>query len=211
MTFAWQACMDSNILSIGLEWEPTSGYGLFGEVNIVDITTTNYGPIQLSQNVKYELLLSFNRGYYDKNSDGIEYVIDADSEQKFYFHTDAGTDLDIKANGQDGPIVVTLGDQVSIEVSLDPGDNVGQNADWWIAATTPFAPPGDWCTYVYPTGWLLGINLCAQAPLFTFSPFEVLNIVLPSGEYTFYFVVDSPDGSLAGPWFGMDSVEVQVQ
>jgi hypothetical protein len=64
---------------------------------------------------------------------------------------------------------------------------------------------------VYPTGWLLGINLCAQAPLFTFSPFEVLNIVLPSGEYTFYFAVDSPDGSPAGPEYLMDSVEVQVQ
>jgi len=118
---------------------------------------------------------------------------------------------DIKANGQDGPVIVTPGDQVSIEVSLDPGDKAGQNADWWIAATTPFAPPGDWYSYVYPTGWFPGINLCIQTPLFTLSPFEVLNMVLPSGDYTFYFAVDPPDGSPAGPWYGMDTVEVQVQ
>jgi hypothetical protein len=119
--------------------------------------------------------------------------------------------LDIKANDQAGPIIVTPNDQVSIEISLDPGDKAGQNADWWIAVKTPFAPPGDWCTYVYPTGWLLGINLCAQAPLFTFSPFEVLNMVLPLGEYTFYFALDDPDGMATGSWWGLDSVEVRVE
>jgi len=119
--------------------------------------------------------------------------------------------LDIKANGQDGPIIVTPNDQISIEISLDPGDKAGQNGDWWIAAKTPFAPPADWCTYVYPIGWLPWINLCGQAPLFVLSPFEVLNTALPLGQYTFYFALDDPDSIATGPWWGLDSVEVRVE
>ena len=118
---------------------------------------------------------------------------------------------DIKANGQDVPITVSPSDPVSIEISLDPGDKTGQNADWWIAVNTPFASPEDWFSYVYPTGWLPGVNLCAQIPLFDLSPFEVLNMTLPLGNYTFYFAIDDPDGMAIGPWWGLDSVEVTVQ
>ncbi|MCD6305869.1 MAG: hypothetical protein J7M32_06220 [Deltaproteobacteria bacterium] len=118
---------------------------------------------------------------------------------------------DIKANGQDGPVTVSSSTPVSITVALDPGSYANQNADWWIAADTPFAPPGDWYTYVYPSGWFPGINLCAQAGLFDLSPFEMLNMTLPTGDYTFYFAIDDPDGMATGPWWGLDSVEVQVE
>jgi hypothetical protein len=30
--------------------------------------------------------------------------------------------------------------------------------------------------------------------LFDLAPFEVLNMALPTGEYSFYFAVDRPDG-----------------
>ena len=102
--------------------------------------------------------------------------------------------IDIKANGQDGPITVPPGDPVAITISLNAGDKAGQNADWWIAVKTPYAPPGDWYTYVHPAGWMPGVNLCAQTALFDVSPFEVLNMTLPIGNYTFYFAVDDPDG-----------------
>ena len=115
---------------------------------------------------------------------------------------------DIKANGEDGPITVTPNDPVSIDISLKPGDKAGQTADWWIAAKTP---SGDWYTYVHPHGWWPGINLCAQTGLFDLSPFEVLNMTLPVGNYTFYFAIDDPDGAATGPWWGIDSVEVTVQ
>lgn len=118
---------------------------------------------------------------------------------------------DIKANGQDGAINVGEGTPVSITVGLNPGNYAGQLADWWIAANTPLATPLDWYTYVHPTGWRAGINLCAQTPLFEFSGFEVLNITLSSGHYTFYFAIDDPDGVATGPWWGLDSVEVTVQ
>ena len=118
---------------------------------------------------------------------------------------------DIKANDSDGPITVTPNDPVGISISLDPGDKAGQNADWWIAVKTPFAPPEDWYTYVYPVGWMPGVNLCAQTGLFDLSPYEVLNMTLPVGAYTFYFALDDPDGAATGPWWGLDSVDVIVQ
>jgi hypothetical protein len=64
---------------------------------------------------------------------------------------------------------------------------------------------------VYPTGWQAGVNLCIQIPLFNLSTLELPHISLPSGNHTFYFAVDVPDGSPSGPWFGLDYVNVQVQ
>ena len=118
---------------------------------------------------------------------------------------------DIKANTTDGPLTLTQGERVSITISLDPGGKAGQKADWWIAVNTPFDPPGDWYTFVYPPGWFPGINLCAQTGLFSLSPFEVLKMILPVGHYTFYFALDDPNGMATGPWWGLDSVEVRVQ
>ena len=118
---------------------------------------------------------------------------------------------DIKANGQDGPVFVNAGDSVAVSVNLDPGAWSGRNADWWVAAHTPFDYPMDWYTYVYPEGWRYGIHVCAQAPLFELSrPFNVLNTVLPAGNYVFYFAVDvNMDGEPDVTW--LDSVEVNVE
>ena len=68
--------------------------------------------------------------------------------------TDSSIDVDITANGSDGPVVLGPTGSVSIQVSLDPGFRAGQIADWWIVVNTPLAPPGDWYTYVYPVGWM---------------------------------------------------------
>jgi len=114
---------------------------------------------------------------------------------------------EIKANNQDS-VVVVPDSPVSITVSLDPGDYAGQNADWWVASDTPFG----WYTYVYPRGWSPRINICIQAGLFDLSPpVEILNQTLPIGRYIFYFALDNPDGAATGPWWGLDSVEVNVQ
>ena len=118
---------------------------------------------------------------------------------------------DIKANGMDGPVSVAKGDPVSITVKLDPGAWIGRNADWWVAAHTPFDPPGDWYTYVHPNGWGTGIHACLQTPIFeVISPFPVLNMVLPPGGYTFYFAVDgNMDGKPDATW--LDAVQVTVE
>jgi parallel beta-helix repeat protein len=118
---------------------------------------------------------------------------------------------DIKANGQDGPVTVSAGDSVSVSVNLDPGAWNGRNADWWVAAHTPFDWPLDWYTYVYPEGWRYGIHVCVQTPLYELTPsFNVLNTVLPPGDYIFYFAVDgNMDGEPDATW--LDYVEVLVE
>ncbi|MEJ2587338.1 MAG: hypothetical protein P8165_07080, partial [Deltaproteobacteria bacterium] len=114
-------------------------------------------------------------------------------------------------NGSDTIVTVSSGSPVSVTVALEPGARAGQNADWWIAATTPFAPPGNWYSYVYPTGWSPGINRCIQTGLFPLTSFEVMDRTLPKGSYTFYFAIDDPDGIASGPWWGIDSVTVTVE
>jgi hypothetical protein len=120
---------------------------------------------------------------------------------------------DIKVNGQDGPVSVNAGGSISVSVSLDPGAWNGRNADWWVAAHTPFDYPLDWYTYVHPEGWRYGIHVCAQTSLYELlstSPYNVLNTVLPSGDYIFYFAVDgNMDGETDATW--LDYVEVSVK
>jgi hypothetical protein len=118
---------------------------------------------------------------------------------------------DIMANDKSEPETVSRGTPISITVSLDPGDQAGVNADWWIVARTPFAAPLNWYSYVYPEGWRPGIYPCVQTPLFQVSQsFEVLNMTLPSGDYTFYFAVDgNMDGGPDSTW--QDTVEVKVE
>jgi len=119
--------------------------------------------------------------------------------------------VDIKANGSDEAITVSTSDPVSVTVSLESGPRAGEVADWWVAATTGFYYLGNWYSYVYPTGWMIGINRCVETGLFSFTSFEVLNKTLPVGEYTFYFALDDPDGKATWPFWAIDSVTVTVK
>ena len=118
---------------------------------------------------------------------------------------------DIKVNGSDGPISVLSTDPLQVAITLYPGNQTGQDADWWIGVHTSMPAPNDWFTYVYPDGWQQGIHLYGQAPLFElYPPLEVLNMPLPAGNYTFYFVIDGlADSTENSVWF--DSVEVTVK
>jgi len=117
--------------------------------------------------------------------------------------------IDIKANGSDGPLIVAASTPVAITVTMDPGAYSGQNADWWLVAKTPLAPPADWYSYVHPQGWLPGIRRALAGPLSDLAPTEVLNMPLPAGDYLFYFGVDdNTDGTPEGTW--LDTVAVKV-
>ena len=117
----------------------------------------------------------------------------------------------IRANGESGPLTVSRGIPVSVKVSLDPGNRPIEKADWWVTAHTPFLPPNNWYSYVYPDGWKPGIHVCVQTLPFQVPPsFEVLNMALPRGEYTFYFALDeNADGIVDETW--VDSVDVRVE
>jgi hypothetical protein len=117
----------------------------------------------------------------------------------------------IKANGQEGFVYVAQGSPVSITIALDPGDEAGQNADWWVAENGP----GGWSYYdVIGGSWsfLPGLSVTYQGPLFNLSSFEVLNTSgLPVGAYIFYFGVDmNMNASLDSDQLYYDSVVVNI-
>jgi hypothetical protein len=116
---------------------------------------------------------------------------------------------DIKANGSDGPVNLTVGDTLSITLELDPRNHLGDEADWWCVIDTPFG----WFSYDHGTGgWLRGIRVSHQGPLGEVSPpLEVLSITdLPMGSYTFRFGVDgNRNGKIDGPLY-LDSVDVTM-
>ena len=112
---------------------------------------------------------------------------------------------DIKANGQDGQISVLSGTPVSITAGLDPGNENGNLADWWLACSAPFG-----LYSLDSNGWTPGINLLTQSPLFSVSPVEIYSGLLSEGDYAFYFLVDmSPNGIVDSPYY-YDSVQVHV-
>ena len=120
--------------------------------------------------------------------------------------------VDIRANGEDGPVTLSNGETVSVTISLFPEHYAGILTDWWVAVSTPGS---DWYTYVHPDQWLPGIYRCALVELFELPlpGFPVMkDMVLPLGSYTFYFLVDSPDGqpNVEGPNL-MDTVVVNVE
>ena len=64
--------------------------------------------------------------------------------------------------------------------------------------------------YIYPSGWTQNIDLAMQTHLFTLPAFEVLNMNLPVGDYTFFFGVDmTPNRKLDSPLY-YSAVQVHV-
>ena len=113
--------------------------------------------------------------------------------------------VNIKANGSDGPVTVTAGQSVSVTVAAQTEDKAGTSMEWWIAADTPFG----WYSYGQQ-GWISGIGRLATAPLSNVADRQVLNTILPPGDYVFYEVVNSEVNSIADPTW-RDAVEVRVE
>ncbi len=111
----------------------------------------------------------------------------------------------ILANNSSQSLDITDNTPVSVTAALDPGGLSGQNADWWIVAST------SWGLYsLTPSGWVPGISVLAQYPLVSVSPVEIFNGLLPDGDYVFYFGVDTnPDGIIDEPLY-YDGVQVHV-
>jgi hypothetical protein len=115
-------------------------------------------------------------------------------------------DIDIKANGSDGPIIITATDTLTVTVSLDPGIHEGEIADWYIVAYTP--SPAGWYHYHAPnSSWKPKFDASYRSPLVELSSYTVWEKSgLPVGEYTFFFYIGISDGKLYS-----DSVKVNVQ
>ncbi len=116
---------------------------------------------------------------------------------------------DIKANGSDGPITIKPADTLSVTISLDSGNGVGMNADWWMVAETS----GGWYHLdLLCDCWKPSLFVTYLSPLYNLSPREVLNMSgLPVGTYKFYFAVDmNMNGHLDMGQLYYDSVTVTV-
>jgi N-acetylneuraminic acid mutarotase len=89
---------------------------------------------------------------------------------------------DIKANGEDGPLFVTMDDSVNVTISLDPGNMEWELADWFIGMMSPY---GSWMLIGQPI------------PIFELPETSLLDIPLPPGYWFFFFILDdNPNGIL---------------
>lgn len=103
---------------------------------------------------------------------------------------------DVKADGSDGPIVVSVGERVSISASLDAGDWGGEMAELWLGALTP-----DGVIYFYE-GVKLTLSDIPERTLY--------NGTLGPGLHNLFFILDDKiNGMLDFTWF--DSVYISVQ
>jgi len=95
---------------------------------------------------------------------------------------------DVKVNGQDGPVFLPSPGGVEVEISLDAGDLVGEPVDWWIGVLSSignywFGPTLDWIGSSAPIS-------VGPFGLFDLAPYPLLIYDLPTGIYTFFFVLD---------------------
>ncbi len=95
---------------------------------------------------------------------------------------------DIKVNGADDPLPVSLEESLTLTLSLDVGSEVGLPADWWLATLTPYG-----LYFFTPEGWTTDWVPAYQGPLF---PLDSLALtvplsVFPEGDYVLFFGVDT--------------------
>jgi hypothetical protein len=116
---------------------------------------------------------------------------------------------DVKINASDGPVSLNQAeDNVSVSVQLDAAGRI-DNADWFVAICTPFG------IFFYTlTGWTDVITPIVQAPLQSLPNVQLMNFpasLLPSGEYVFYFAVDTErNGIISLEQLYFDAVEFTV-
>ncbi len=116
---------------------------------------------------------------------------------------------DIKVNGSDEPVTIVEGQDLTVEVSLDPRSKAGEDADWWLLAESPFG----WYRYDLGGGnWVPGLEAAHMGPLTPLEPSTAYDgTASPAGFYTLYFGVDTNmNGTPDMGAMHYDSVEVTV-
>lgn|GEM_PF-2461515 len=100
---------------------------------------------------------------------------------------------DIKVNDQDHDFSVSYTQLLTVEISLNPGDQVDVAHDWWILVERDSSKSFWW---QYPGNWnYSNAPICAHAgPLFRLSNFIIAQNTLPKGAWEFTFAVDELDG-----------------
>lgn len=112
--------------------------------------------------------------------------------------TCSSIELRIEANNSNEPITIQQASDLSLTISLDPGDSIRENVDWWLVATST----SDLLHYdLSSNSWQPGLIVTFQGPLFNLSAFDLTNMSgLSEENYTFYFGFDNVmNGSLDIP------------
>jgi hypothetical protein len=117
----------------------------------------------------------------------------------------------IQVNDSGGTVYVDPASPANISVALSPDDMAGVAVDWWIGVFTPFGTywlnPGiSWS----PSGSPVSVG---RFGMFDLAKTSILNMQLPFGFYTFFFVLDDiPDGILNDlSWYDYVNVFCQSQ
>ena len=111
----------------------------------------------------------------------------------------------IRINGVDSSAMVPEGEDVSIQIHLDPGEQEGRLAEWYLLVDSPFG----WFSFVVPDAWQAGMAQSASLPMMYIESMDVPLPVLPNGLYTVYFGLKATEGPLTGTvWYDMKTITV---
>jgi hypothetical protein len=118
----------------------------------------------------------------------------------------------IDADLRQGSLKLYAGQQFSLNIALDAGDDNNKMADWWLVAQAGSqfwsyqSPTGQWADGV----WVEGIQAAFQKPLQSFAREQRISLSLPAGVFNVYWGIDTqPDGQVsASVRYSMVQLEV---
>jgi len=111
----------------------------------------------------------------------------------------------IKANTGTHRVLVVPGMQFDLTVELEPQEDNGRDADWWLFAEIS----GSYFYYDLSAGWVPGFRVTAQAPLGHLPPLNVFSLGgLPAGIYNVTFGVDLNVNGRLGDDAYLDTIKI---
>jgi len=143
------------------------------------------------------------RSYPAISEDGCLYFTSHDG----HLYCLQNTVVDIKIDGQDGPLSVLSTQTIDMTISLDPGSQEGVAHDWWIGAILNstnlycWTLPGTW---VYCPGFVP--VRAYNGPLIEITDFSIHQGTIPVGSWLFAFVVDPLNNQYEGTY--LDTIQV---
>jgi len=115
--------------------------------------------------------------------------------------------LDIKVNGQDGPLYLPSSTQLNVTLSLQAGAQVGVPMDWWIYVQKNWTQSFWWKPWTTWTRSNIPIRSYNGA-LMDLNSVQIASAKVPAGQWDFHFVIDALNGIFEGT--NEDIVEVQI-
>ena len=114
---------------------------------------------------------------------------------------------DIKVNGLDDDFTVSYPTQLTITISLDPGDQAGVPHDYWVNAEMNGTYDYWW---VYPNSWRFSSipKRAIAYDLVPLSDYQVGQATLPVGTWKFLFAVDKLNNIYQGTY--RDEITVTI-